>query len=200
MRRKLKRLFFYAFLTGFLINFVLACYLFRHSELDAEEVNPNELLVLDWTGRQHIFQENHSIHCDFSRFTLEYCQANFPTLIERCSRLPSLILRWSTDRSRLRQATILAYHSLHMPLGRLPKLKFGQFSMVYILESEVHSSFGNRWHEIDFPVWYNLQRSYPEPATYFDLHVYLERLFKPIQIPFKRKQSTAPIVWISSNW
>lgn len=200
MRRKYKRLFCYTLITGFLLNFVFVCYLLLESEFNIEELHPNELLILDWTGKQHIFREKDPIHCNFSHITLDYCQEKFPQFIERCSRLPTLILRWTTDRSRSRQATIFAYHSLHIPSRRLPRLKYGQFSMVYILESEVHSTNGNRWHEIDFAMWYNLERSYPEPATYFDLQIYLEHLFKPVQIPFEHKQTTASIVWISSNW
>jgi hypothetical protein len=91
-----------------------------------------------------------------------------------------------------------------MPSNNLPKLirnhQQQQFSTVYILESEIHSSNGQYWHKIDFPMWYNLGRSYPEPATYFDLKIYLNQLFAPIRVPFSEKKSTAPIIWMTSNW
>jgi hypothetical protein len=91
-----------------------------------------------------------------------------------------------------------------MPSHNLPNLerndKRQQYSTVYVLESEVHSSGGRDWHEIDFPMWYNLERSYPEPATYFDLKSYLDKLFAPIRVPFSKKATSAPIIWIISNW
>jgi hypothetical protein len=91
-----------------------------------------------------------------------------------------------------------------MPVNNLPKLirnnEKQQFSTVYVLESEINSLNGRYWHEIDFPMWYNLERSYPEPITYFDLSTYLNQLFSPIIIPFSKKKTTASIVWISSNW
>jgi hypothetical protein len=91
-----------------------------------------------------------------------------------------------------------------MPSNNLPKLIRNdhqqQFSTTYILESEIYSSNGQYWHKIDFPMWYNLERSYPEPATYFDLRIYLNQLFAPLHVPFSNKIKTAPIVWIISNW
>jgi hypothetical protein len=71
-----------------------------------------------------------------------------------------------------------------MPSHNLPNLerndKRQQYSTVYVLESEVHS--------------------YPEPATYFDLKSYLDKLFAPIRVPFSKKATSAPIIWIISNW
>lgn len=91
-----------------------------------------------------------------------------------------------------------------MPSNNLPKLERTdqrqQYSTVYVLESEVHSTGGYDWHEIDFPMWYNLERSYPEPATYFDVKNYLDKLFAPIRVPFPKKVTSAPIIWIISNW
>jgi hypothetical protein len=91
-----------------------------------------------------------------------------------------------------------------MPVNDLQKLirndEKQQFSTVYILESEINSFYGQYWHQIDFPVWYNLERSYPAPATYFDLKIYLNQLFAPIRVPFSEKRTVAPIVAIISNW
>ena len=75
-----------------------------------------------------------------------------------------------------------------------------QFSTVFILESEVYSFGGENWHKIDFPMWYNLEHSYPEPTTYFNLKRYLDQLFALIKIPFLQKTTTAPVVWMISNW
>jgi hypothetical protein len=146
----------------------------------------------------------------FSHITPVYCQSKFHALInstihsqqfiDRCTRLSNLHVHWTADRSRLHQANLVAYHSMNMPSNNLPRLNQKQFSTVYVLESEVHSSNGEHWHKIDFPIWYNLERSYPEPITYFDLQLYLKQLFAPIRIPFTEKTKTASIVWISSNW
>ncbi|CAF1140005.1 unnamed protein product [Adineta steineri] len=174
--------------------------------------NSNEFLVLDWTGHQHIFREQDPIKCDFSHITREQCVAKFESvtndglrthLIERCVRLLTLTVRWTDDQSRLKEADLISYHSIHMPSYNLPKLerndKRQQYSTVYVLESEVHSSGGRDWHEIDFPMWYNLERSYPEPATYFDIKSYLDKLFAPVRVPFSKKTTSAPIIWIISN-
>jgi hypothetical protein len=192
--------------------------------------NSNEFLVLDWTGHQHIFREQDPIKCkfifsnnkkpkieiflgNFSHITREQCVLKFDSLtnndlrtrlIERCLRLLTLTIRWTDDQSRLKDADLISYHSIHMPSNNLPKLerndKRQQYSTVYVLESEVHSSGGYDWHEIDFPMWYNLERSYPEPATYFDVKTYLDKLFAPVRVPFSQKTTTAPIIWIISNW
>ena len=150
---------------------------------------------------------------DFSHITSEQCQSKFQSLtnealrlrlIERCLRLSTLTIRWTDDQSQLKDADLISYHSIHMPSNNLPRLERSndrqQYSTVYVLESEVHSSNGHDWHEIDFPMWYNLARSYPEPATYFDIKIYLDKLFAPVHKSFSQKTQSAPIVWIISNW
>ncbi|CAF0954736.1 unnamed protein product [Rotaria sordida] len=184
----------------------------KKQQLFYKQKSNNEFLVLDWTAKHHMFKEQDPINCNFSHINLDYCQSKFHSivnntlrlhLIERCTRLSQLIIRWTYDQSYLKQADLIAYHSIHMPRNDLPILirnnQQQQFSMVYILESEVHSLNGEYWHKIDFPMWYNLERSYPEPATYFNLHTYLNQLFAPIKIPFSKKITTAPIVWIITN-
>ena len=150
---------------------------------------------------------------DFSHITHASCQSRFVTisnltlrssLIERCSRLSRLVVRWTSDRSRVTQADLVAYHAINMPLDSLPTLRRDdrqqQYSTVYILESEAHAIHNANWRHIDFPIWYNLERSYPVPATYFDLKIYLNHLFAPVRVPFAKKRLTAPIVWMISNW
>ncbi|UJR21687.1 hypothetical protein I4U23_024764 [Adineta vaga] len=208
------------FVLLFLINIILFnIYLFSQFHLEQEDsIHKNyqqqqqQFLILDWTAKQHIFQEHDQIQCNFSHITPEYCQSKFDSIvnqtirlhfIQRCSRLPTLHIRWTADQSYLKQADLLAYHSIHLPWKNLPQLirndQKQQFSTVYILESEVHSSNGQYWHLIDFPMWYNLEQSYPAPATYFNLEIYLNQLFAPAQIPFANKRTTASIVWIISN-
>ncbi|CAF0720814.1 unnamed protein product [Adineta ricciae] len=213
MRRSRKYLTF-----GFLLGtFAFNIYLLLQFHVEEEPVlryesQQKQFLILDWTAKHHIFREDEIIQCDFSHITPEYCQSRFDSIasesrrsyfIQRCSHLPTLAIRWTADQSYLKQADLLSYHSIHMPWKRLPKLirndRKQQFSTVYVLESEVHSSNGQHWHHIDFPMWYNLQHSYPAPATYFDLKIYLNQLFAPVQVPFLNKTTSASIVWIISN-
>ena len=48
-----------------------------------------------------------------------------------------------------------------------------QYTMAFVMESEVHSSTGDGWARFNFKMTYNLDDSYPEPATYFDMNPYL---------------------------
>jgi hypothetical protein len=61
--------------------------------------------------------------------------------------------------------------------------------MAFIMESEVHSSTGAAWAKYNFKMTYNLDDSYPEPATYFDMNVHLIDLLKPPLIPLKKKNN-----------
>ncbi|CAF3733114.1 unnamed protein product [Rotaria socialis] len=229
MRSPIKCLYLYFILGIFLFNLYLLSRFFgeqekfQHDPFDQQQhfrlfydvnfvKNSNEFLVLDWTGKQHIFRENDTIKCDFSHVDLKFCQSKFDSiinstlrsnLIERCNRLAKLTVRWTNEQSLLKQADLIAFHSIHIRVNNLPELTRNdeqqQFSTVYILESEVHSLNSDHWHRFDFPMWYNLERSYPEPATYFDVKLYLDQLFAPIRVPFSRKTTTAPIAWLISN-
>ena len=48
-------------------------------------------------------------------------------------------------------------------------------------------------------MWYDLDRSFPEPATYFDVQMHLSDLLSPERVPFDKKEASAPIVWVVSN-
>jgi hypothetical protein len=74
-----------------------------------------------------------------------------------------------------------------------------QYTMAFIMESEVHSSTGAGWKKYNFKMSYNLDDSYPEPATYFDTNTYITDLLKPPIVPFEEKEKEADIVWIISN-
>ncbi|CAF2062113.1 unnamed protein product [Rotaria magnacalcarata] len=229
MRSRIKCLYLYFIFGIFLFNlYAISRFFgeqekFKHHLFDRQQhfrlfydvnfvKNSNEFLILDWTGKQHIFRENDPIKCDFSHVDLKFCQSKFDSiinstlrsnLIERCNRLAKLTVHWTTEQSLLKQADLIAYHSIHIRVNDLPELirndEQQQFSTVYILESEVHSLNSNYWDRFDFPVWYNLERSYPEPATYFDVKLYLDQLFAPTRVPFSRKTTTAPIAWLISN-
>ena len=42
------------------------------------------------------------------------------------------------------------------------------YTMVFTMESEVHSFGGDTWSNADFRMWYNLDESFPEPAHSFE--------------------------------
>lgn len=75
------------------------------------------------------------------------------------------------------------------------------YFMVYAMESEPHSGGGSTWQNADFYMWYNLNLSFPEPATYFDVHSHLPDLLAPPRVPFEAKSvgDLAPIAWVLSN-
>ena len=73
------------------------------------------------------------------------------------------------------------------------------YTMVYALESEPHSSSGDSWSQADFRMWYNLDDSFPEPATYFDVRSYLATMLSPPLVDFDKKEASAPLVWVLSN-
>lgn len=144
-------------------------------------------------------------------FNIDFCREKFSivsdefqrtSLIDNCVRLSNLTVRWTKNQFELKKANLVSYHSQHIPIGSLPHVQSEQYSMVFTLESEAYStsSIDSSWKDIDFAMWYNLDRSFPEPATYFDVSTYLKTLFSPIEIPFETKMTTSSIVWISSNW
>ena len=61
-----------------------------------------------------------------------------------------------------------------------------------------HFSVGN-WQDADFKMYYNLDKSFPGPATYFDMHGFLPDLIAPPIIDFDSKSLDAPIVFTISN-
>ena len=74
-----------------------------------------------------------------------------------------------------------------------------QYTMVYGMESEVHSYGGQSWDLADFRMYYNLDKSFPEPATYFDVRLHLADLLSPPKVSFDEKIKDAPITWVVSN-
>ena len=100
------------------------------------------------------------------------------------------------DSSRLSESDVSIYHMQVPPKGNFNK---PHYSMVFTLESEPHSYGGESWDNADFRMWYNLDMSLPEPATYFDVKVHLADLLSPPTVEFEKKTDEAPIVWIVSN-
>ncbi len=68
--------------------------------------------------------------------------------------------------------------------------------MSFFTESEVHSSTGDGWAGFNLKMTYNLNDSYPETTTYFDMNTYLTDLLKPSLVSFENKEKQADIVWI----
>ncbi|KAL7677870.1 hypothetical protein ACOME3_004104 [Neoechinorhynchus agilis] len=150
--------------------------------------------ALDWTGNYHIFQEASSyIQCYYSGVNLS--------------------VTWSKDRRDLENADIVSFH-LHQA-GDFPRLRRGlsvngrgpQFTMIYVLESEANSPHSHLWELCDFHMWYNLDKAFPAPATYFDLKLYLRALLSPSVVPFEEKVgyrdengiNNATVCWMISN-
>lgn len=92
-----------------------------------------------------------------------------------------------------------ALNSVNAPEPSKRNGKKDHYYMVYAMESEPHSSGGNTWLNADFRMWYNLELSFPEPATYFDVKLYLPELLSPPKIEFEQKETSAPLVWVLSN-
>jgi hypothetical protein len=93
-------------------------------------------------------------------------------------------------------------------LGSLPALshtdKYKEnghrhYHMVFAMESEPHSGGGESWKHADFRMWYALDKSFPEPATYFDIKLYLPDLLAPPRVDFDKKEKNSLLVWILSN-
>ena len=73
------------------------------------------------------------------------------------------------------------------------------YYMVYAMESEPHSGGGETWSNADFRMWYNLDKSFPEPATYFDVRGFLPDLLAPPRVDFDAKETGGQLAWILSN-
>jgi hypothetical protein len=108
----------------------------------------------------------------------------------------------TSSKNRMDEFDISFFH-MNAPTAHIARTntsKTKNYIMVYTMESEVHSFGGDTWSNADFRMWYNLELSFPEPATYFDLKMHLVDLLSQPKIEFNKKyQSEAPIVWVVSN-
>jgi hypothetical protein len=111
---------------------------------------------------------------------------------------------WSRQQKRLDDVDFIIAHDGqaggNIPFDRLQiNNDQQQYSMAFIMESEVHSSTGDVWARYNFKMTYNLDDSYPEPATYFDMNEHLIDLLTPPSVSFENKEKQADVVWIISN-
>ena len=111
---------------------------------------------------------------------------------------------WTRQQNRIKEVDFIISHGTSggkdIPFNRIQlNDKQQQYTMAFIMESEVHSSTGNSWAKYNFKMTYNLDDSYPEPATYFDSNAHIIDLLTPPTIPFEEKEKQADIVWIISN-
>jgi hypothetical protein len=111
---------------------------------------------------------------------------------------------WTRQQNRINEIDFLVSHDAPggdgFPFNNIYLNKDKQqYTMAFIMESEVHSSTGNGWKKYNFKMTYNLDDSYPEPATYFDTNMHIIDLLKPPIVPFEEKEKQADIVWIISN-
>ncbi|CAF3621353.1 unnamed protein product [Rotaria sp. Silwood1] len=111
---------------------------------------------------------------------------------------------WTHQQNRIDEVDFIISHDAQAG-GNLPfdRLQLNndqqQYTMAFIMESEVHSSTGDNWSRFNFKMTYNLDDSYPEPATYFDINTFIIDLLTPPAISFENKEQQADIVWIISN-
>jgi hypothetical protein len=109
---------------------------------------------------------------------------------------------WTRQQNRVNEVDFIISHDggSALPFDRLQiNNEKQQYTMAFIMESEVHSSTGDGWARFNFKMTYNLDDSYPEPATYFDMNSYLVDLLRPSLVPFEAKEKHADAVWIISN-
>jgi hypothetical protein len=121
----------------------------------------------------------------------------------RCSS-SNTTFTWTRHQDRIEEVDFIISHDAPggdgFPFNRIHlNNEQQQYTMAFIMESEVHSSTGNGWAKYNFKMTYNLDDSYPEPATYFDTNIHLIDLLKPPKISFEEKEKDADIVWIISN-
>lgn len=133
-----------------------------------------------------------------NRVLLAYDSGGFGPVskgITKCS--DGIEVEITDDASRLDDADF-SYHHMQVPPKR-SSTKKRHYYMVFTLESEPHSYGGESWDTADFRMWYNLDGSFPEPATYFEVKTHLVDLLSPSPVSFENKTKDAPIVWIVSN-
>ncbi|KAI0986990.1 hypothetical protein GJ496_007851 [Pomphorhynchus laevis] len=124
--------------------------------------------VLDWTAEFHNFKDQNVIKCNNG------------------------IVKWSENRNDLATADLVSFH-LH-EMSSQPTLSNNQLTLIYVMESEANSPSSNSWQNMDFAMWYNLDRSFPNPITYFYPQEYLHALLNT-NIDKRNKG----IVWLCSN-
>ncbi|CAF3359726.1 unnamed protein product [Rotaria socialis] len=111
---------------------------------------------------------------------------------------------WTRQHNRIEETDFIIAHDGgaggSIPFDHLHLNKDQQqYTMAFVMESEVHSTTGNAWARFNFIMTYNLDDSYPEPATYFDMNLYLDDLLRPPSVSFEDKEKQADAVWIISN-
>jgi hypothetical protein len=123
--------------------------------------------------------------------------------ISKCANNIEIEITGNSDRFK---DTDFSYFHMNAPSDRLGKANAimnnktrKHYVMVYTMESEVHSFGGDTWSRADFKMWYHLDLSWPEPATYFDTRMHLSDLLAPPRVPFEQKENSSPIVWVVSN-
>ena len=76
---------------------------------------------------------------------------------------------------------------------------FTGYYLFYFSIILIYFFLGETWMQADFRMWYNLEKSFPEPATYFENKMHLISLLSPPKVSFDKKEKSAPIAWIVSN-
>ena len=166
----------------------------------------NEILILSWfrKGLWPLDEKGRSLKTDFLALDLTgfFGSGADEGAHVRCPSSNSTF-SWTRQQNRVDEADFMISHDAHGGEGLFKNMRLNserqQYSMAFIMESEVHSSTGGAWTKFNFKMSYNLDDSYPEPATYFDTNIHIIDLLKPPEISFEDKEKNADIVWIISN-
>ena len=145
----------------------------------------------------HNYNNKNSIDKELTRFTLKNKQNVF-YFIEQPSYTQNEICRDGIHLRQHNDANKRADFAVY--LGEMPDIKSinAKYKAVFEMESEHHSS-GTTWSQADFRMWYNLDLSFPEPATYFDVHTFLVDLLSPPLVEFSQKLNDSSLVFVNSN-
>jgi hypothetical protein len=136
---------------------------------------------------------------------LAYDGGGFGTVSSHVTKCANNIEIEITASSERLKDTDFSYFHMNAPSSRLSAASprnnktRRHYVMVYTMESEVHSFGGDTWSRADFKMWYHLELSWPEPATYFDVRMHLRDLLAPVRVAFEEKENATPIVWVVSN-
>ncbi|CAF1179587.1 unnamed protein product [Rotaria sordida] len=161
--------------------------------------------IIQKKGLWPVDEKGRSLKTDFLVLTIQGHYGSYVTegTHGQCSS-SNTTFTWTTQKDRINEVDFVVCHGVPFDsYSHLLRLQLNneqqQYSMGFILESEANSPTEGDWTRYNFKMSYNLDDSYPEPATYFDVNLYIIDLLKPPSITFEQKEKQADIVWIISN-
>jgi hypothetical protein len=167
-------------------------------------ININELRPTEISENNEPIDElpNNETSGEAKRRLLAYDGGGFGSVstgLLKCSK--SLEVEVTGLLERLTRADFSFFHMKAPVKESIPAtIKKPHYTMVFTMESEPHSFGGDTWSNVDFRMFYHLDRSFPEPATYFDVKKHLLDLLSPEYVSFDQKLANgASMAWIVSN-